>query len=254
MFEKRMFEETIFAESIVETSWAQRARRGWTTFTSFGLQALIIGLLLLLPLWRTVGLPSVRTISTPISAGRVAADPAPQPRTAGASALQTNIVPGRLMEPSRVPSIIRMGPDDSSPQPPGGLGRGIEGTGLPPGTGDGVPLTIIPGTRPMLPTPPASTVRPFRSSSLLAGSLLRRVQPIYPPMAKSARVQGPVVLVALISKAGTIENLRVVSGHPLLVPAAIDAVSQWRYRPYILNSEAIEVETQITVNFSLSGN
>ena len=77
MFEKRMFEETIFAESIVETSWAQRARRGWTTFTSFGLQALIIGLLLLLPLWRTVGLPSVRTISTPISAGRVAADPAP---------------------------------------------------------------------------------------------------------------------------------------------------------------------------------
>jgi len=63
-----------------------------------------------------------------------------------------------------------------------------------------------------------------------------------------------VVLVAVISKAGTIENLRTLSGHPLLVPAAIDAVRQWRYRPYILNDEAIEVETQITVNFILGGN
>ena len=63
-----------------------------------------------------------------------------------------------------------------------------------------------------------------------------------------------MVLVAVISKAGTIENLRTLSGHPLLVPAAIDAVRQWRYRPYILNDEAIEVETQITVNFILGGN
>ncbi len=63
-----------------------------------------------------------------------------------------------------------------------------------------------------------------------------------------------MVLAAVISKAGTIENLRALSGHPMLVPAAIGAVSQWRYRPYILNSEAIEVETQITVNFVLSGN
>jgi len=61
------------------------------------------------------------------------------------------------------------------------------------------------------------------------------------------------VLFAVIGKAGTIDNLRVVSGHPMLVPAAIDAVRQWRYRPYILNSEPIEVETQITVNFVLGG-
>ena len=78
--------------------------------------------------------------------------------------------------------------------------------------------------------------------------------PSYPPLARSARIQGPVVLAAVISKAGTIENLRALSGHPMLVPAAIEAVSQWRYRPYILNSEPIEVETQITVNFMLSGN
>jgi protein TonB len=78
--------------------------------------------------------------------------------------------------------------------------------------------------------------------------------PQYPPLARTARIQGPVILEAVISKEGTMQNLRLVSGHPMLVPAAINAVSQWRYRPYILNGEAIEVETQITVNFLLAGN
>ncbi len=123
------------------------------------------------------------------------------------------------------------------------------------GSGDGVWRSLgDSGTHPVPLPAPAPIVRPFRSSNLLAGSLVRRVQPVYPPLARNARVQGSVILFALISKAGAIENLRVVSGHPMLVPAAIEAVSQWRYRPYILNAEAIEVETQITVNFSLSGN
>ena len=93
-----------------------------------------------------------------------------------------------------------------------------------------------------------------RTSTILEGNLIRRVLPSYPALARSARIQGPVVLAAIISKAGTIENLQAISGHPMLVPAAIEAVSQWRYRPYILNNEPIEVETQITVNFVLSGN
>ena len=83
---------------------------------------------------------------------------------------------------------------------------------------------------------------------------MRKVLPTYPPLARSARIQGVVVLQAMISKLGTIENLRLLSGHPMLAPAAIDAVQQWRYRPYILNGEPVEVETQITVNFSLGGN
>jgi protein TonB len=87
---------------------------------------------------------------------------------------------------------------------------------------------------------------------MLQGSLIRRVEPVYPSLAKTAHIQGPVVLVAVISKEGAIENLRLLSGHPMLVPAAIHAVSQWRYKPYILNNEAIEVETQITVNFVLA--
>lgn len=77
--------------------------------------------------------------------------------------------------------------------------------------------------------------------------------PTYPSLARAARIEGMVVLQAIISKQGTIENLKVVSGHPMLVQAAIDAVREWRYRPYILNNEPVEVETQITVNFSLAG-
>ena len=88
---------------------------------------------------------------------------------------------------------------------------------------------------------------------MMEGNLIRRVQPAYPPLARGARIQGQVVLAAVISKEGMIENLRVLEGHPMLVRAALDAVSQWRYRPYVLNNEPVEVETRITVNFSLSG-
>jgi len=94
---------------------------------------------------------------------------------------------------------------------------------------------------------------PLVVSDLGEGSLLHRVQPIYPSIARQARIQGAVELRAIISKAGTIENLVVVGGHPMLATAAIEAVKQWRYRPYLLNNEPIEVETAITVNFVLSG-
>ena len=87
----------------------------------------------------------------------------------------------------------------------------------------------------------------------MEGNLIYRVQPIYPALAQAGRVQGVVVLRAVISRAGTIENLQVLSGHPLLTNAAIAAVRQWRYRPYVLNGEPVEVETQVTVNFILGG-
>jgi periplasmic protein TonB len=126
--------------------------------------------------------------------------------------------------------------------------------GLYVGSGLGLPIPFTGGTRPVMPVVATPAVRPFRTSSMLQGSLIRRVDPAYPPMARAARIQGTVVLAAVIAKDGTMENLRLISGHPLLVQAAIGAVSQWRYRPYILNDVAIEVETQITVNFVLGGN
>ena len=99
----------------------------------------------------------------------------------------------------------------------------------------------------------AAAVKPLRVSHWAEGNIIYRVQPSYPPIARLARVQGTVELRAIISKAGKIENLVVVSGPPTLVKSAIEAVRQWRYRPYLLNNEPIEVETEITVNFVLSG-
>jgi protein TonB len=86
----------------------------------------------------------------------------------------------------------------------------------------------------------------------MEGNLIERVQPQYPSLARQARIQGTVLLSAVISRDGKIENLQVLSGHPMLVQAAMDAVRQWRYRPYYLNNEPVEVETQVTVNFTLA--
>ena len=100
---------------------------------------------------------------------------------------------------------------------------------------------------PVVATPPQRV----RVSSMDAGALIERVQPDYPATAKLAGVQGVVVLRAVIARNGAISALHVVSGHPMLVNAAVSAVKQWRYRPYVLNGEPVEVETEITVNFSL---
>src|SRR5271163_4697537 len=251
MREDTMF-PNMFAASIIETSWAQRSRRSWTTLTSFGLQAVVIGLLLLIPLLTTVGLPSARTISTPISAGRPDPGPVRQSHSSPGGAVHVIPVTTAIMMPTRIPSSIPHGGD--TPQEPAGEGcTGICGpVGIISGAGGGPGIqSLLPGERTILPTLRAQPEHPFRTSRMLEGSLIRRVEPAYPQLAKAARIQGSVVLFAVISKAGTIENLRLVSGHPMLAPAAIDAVSQWRYRPYILNNEPIEVETRITVNFIL---
>jgi protein TonB len=86
------------------------------------------------------------------------------------------------------------------------------------------------------------------------GLLVKQVPPVYPPLARQARIQGTVVLRAIIAKDGSVENLELVSGHPMLVNAAMDAVMQWQYKPYVLNGAAVEVQTTINVNFSLVDN
>jgi protein TonB len=88
------------------------------------------------------------------------------------------------------------------------------------------------------------------SSGVVQGLAISQPQPVYPAIAKAAHVQGAVVLHAIISKQGTIKNLEPISGPAMLIPAARDAVSQWRYKPYMLNGEPTEVETTVTVNFT----
>ena len=117
---------------------------------------------------------------------------------------------------------------------------------------------------PPAPPPPAPAVQPpplppviteaqpiRRGGNVQAANLIYQVNPVYPPLARQIRVQGAVVMEAVINKEGSIESLRVISGHPLLNQAALDAVKQWRYRPTMLNGEPVEVITTVTVTFSL---
>jgi TonB family protein len=90
------------------------------------------------------------------------------------------------------------------------------------------------------------------AKGVAAGLIISKVQPDYPPMARQARIQGAVVMKAVINQTGDVESVELLSGHPMLVQAALDAVKQWKYRPYLLNGNAVAVETQVTVNFTLS--
>jgi protein TonB len=242
-----MFDDTL------NPSWNERSRRGMTTLTSFGLQALAVGVLLIVPLLRPTGLPMFRALSTPVSLGQPLGEaPVTRAHAGGNTVVRSSAADTAITIPREIPRRIAEGGDDGPPQI-GVSGPYVPGvTGL--GSRDGLTNTFGPGTQPIMPVAPRPVVAPLRISHMSEGNLIRKVLPQYPPLARSARIQGSVVLQAVISKEGVIENLRVVTGHPMLVPPAIDAVRQWRYRPYILNNEPVEVETQITVNFGLGGN
>jgi protein TonB len=239
--------------STLNSSWDERSRRGLTTLTSFGLQALVVGALLVLPLLRPQGLPSFRQLSPPIRLGQpIEEPPAGNMRASGNSMAPANPTEIVLRMPTRLPKGIPDASNDA-PLPIAGSGPYIPGATTGTANPDGVFGPVGTGTRPIMPSAPAPATGPIRISHMSEGNLIRKVQPAYPPLARSARIQGTVVLQAVISKAGAIENLRLLSGHPMLAPAAIEAVRQWLYRPYILNNEPVEVETQVTVNFSLAG-
>ena len=132
---------------------------------------------------------------------------------------------------------------------PGGVPGGVAG-GVLGGILGGLPSAAPPPPPPPKPKPPAAPIRV--GGNVAAASLLNQVKPVYPPLAKAARVQGTVKFEAEISKEGAIQNLKLVSGPPLLVQAAMAAVQQWRYRPTMLNGEPVVVLTTIDVNFTLS--
>lgn len=92
------------------------------------------------------------------------------------------------------------------------------------------------------------------ADTIMASHLLKRVSPVYPPLARQAHIQGTVILKVRITKSGEVANIQLVSGHPMLAPAAIEAVKQWKYDPYLLNSEPVTVDTQVAVNFTLADN
>jgi len=243
----------VFATYVSGTAWDNRSNRGWTTLISFTVQAVAIGGLLLLPLLSMQTLPQWQLMSS-----LWAPSPPPGPPAAARAhspiRAASNMIGTRVMLPTRIPSEIANVNENEAPPPLECLGE----PGVPGSTGFSGARNLVAGglgpattSMPILAPPPAA--RPPRISHMMEGNLIHRVQPEYPQLARQARIQGPVILRAIINRDGRIENLQVLSGHPMLVQAAIDAVRQWRYRPYLLNDQAVEVETQITVNFTLSG-
>ena len=248
----------MFSDSLLEFG-VQRKRKAFATTTSFILNSLAIGVMLVLPLVFTENLPKAQLLTF-----LVAPPPPPPPPPPAAAAvqrivrqIQTDVLStGQLRTPSRIPQKVQMIKEEEAPPPmpaTGGVVGGVPG-GIPGGQLGGVIGGIVSSTSNLAMVPKLTpTVQRVRiSQGVTKGLLVHRVEPAYPTLAKAARVQGEVVLKAVIDVNGSIQNLQLVSGHPMLVPAAITAVQQWRYKPYLLNGQPVEVETTITVIFSLT--
>jgi periplasmic protein TonB len=245
----------MFEDSLIESGGRLRSKRGATTMLSFVLQAILLGILILIPLIYTEALPKQQLMTF-----LVAPPPPPPPPPPAAAPVKvvrqvvSEIANGQLRTPTKIPEKVQMIKEEEAPPPVSSIGGVVGGVpgGVPGGQMGGVIGGIISSTP--VPVPKVATPQRVRvSQGVSQGLLIHQVKPAYPALARQARIQGSVVLQAVIAKDGTIQGLRVVSGHPMLTTSAVDAVKQWRYKPYFLNGEPVEVETQITVNFTLSG-
>jgi len=245
----------MFEDSLIESGGRLTTKRGMTTTLSFVFQIVLVGILVLIPLLFTEALPKTQLMTF-----LVAPPPPPPPPPPPAAAIkivkqvQTDIINGQLRTPTKIPEKVQMIKEDEAP-PPVMSASGVVG-GVPGGVPGGQMGGVIGGIISSTPVNVPKAVNPQRirvSQGVTQGMIIRKIQPAYPPLARQARIQGPVVLQAEIGKDGSIQNLRLISGHPMLAPAAIEAIKQWKYKPYILNGEPVEVETTITYNFTLSG-
>jgi len=256
----------MFEDSLLESGGrdSKLHRRGpWATVVSFVIQAVLIGVLLLIPLLHPEVLPKQQLMGYLVAPPP---PPPPPPPPAASPAVPkavvkpptTEIDNGQLRAPTKIPEKIAIIKEDEPPPAAVGVEGGVVG-GVPGGQMGGVVGGVLGGIVTQAPVvvpkaaPPPPPGRIKVSAGVTAGLRIRMVQPSYPPLARQARIQGTVVLQAIIGKDGSIEHLRAVSGHPMLIPSAIDAVSQWKYKPYLLNGEPVEVDTQVTVNFTLAG-
>ena len=252
----------MFEQTFVGTG---TTKKPWTVVIAFIAQIVFLTVLVIIPMiWFDV-LPMASLTSF-----LVAPPPPPPPPPPPAAAPQVKIVhviprqfdAGRLMAPKTIPKEIAIIKEEELPPSTGvgGVVGGVPG-GVPGGTMGGVLGGIIgsvPSAAPPPPPPPKIEKKEVVPQRIKVGGnvqqamLIAQPRPIYPPLAKQARIQGVVELNAIIGKDGTVQNLTVAKGHPLLVQAALDAVRQWRYKPTLLNGEPVEVQTTIDVNFTLS--
>jgi periplasmic protein TonB len=227
--------------------------KSWSFFASLSAELLVVSLAILIPLARTDHLPGFHWKSVSLGAPSKPLEPAPVVARATSSA--TNVVlthrifialPSQSSPASRGASTEFVSID-----PPGAIGLGE------PARAQGIelePFMALPAiARP--PHPPAVAAAPSEplrvGGDVQMAKLVKKVIPEYPPLAKTARVSGVVRLLGVIAKDGTIQNLQVISGHPLLARAALEAVKQWVYQPTLLNGQPVEVIAPIDVNFTL---
>jgi protein TonB len=248
-------------------SYGTSTKRVWATAMGFTGQALLIGCALLAPLiWpQTLGRAFLVTTLAPPGAPPPPPPPGPKIVPQSHHAVATQIFKHILTTPVSVPAVAAIIVDD--PPEVAGSGPGVPG-GVPGGSRDGVPGGLVAsivneGAR-AVPVvhppeivnrepvkPPAPPVKPPRITVLRMATPLHKVEPVYPQLAKQARVSGTVELVGVLGTDGRIHELKVLRGHPLLINAALDAVRQWIFEPTMLNGQAVEVSAPITVNFIL---
>ena len=235
-----MFEDSTFES----TGRIQTRSRGWMIATFLFNGAILVGLILI-PLIYPEALPrQVLNFLLTVPPPTATPPPAPKERRPEFHG-RPEMIGTQVFLPARIPTTIWRGSDPEGAAPSTLLSLDANNGVSDIGTGVFRRRTTV------IHPDAAGPVR--LSSVLVAGLLLFKPAPNYPVIAREAGVQGTVVLQATISKNGTIENLRVVSGPALLQQAALDAVKTWRYRPYLLNNQPVEVETTVNVVFTLGG-
>ncbi|HLJ25590.1 MAG TPA: energy transducer TonB [Candidatus Angelobacter sp.] len=246
----------LFSDCLVEPTGSQRKLRRRTILFSVTLQCLVAGILILIPLIYPDALPAGQLVSYLMTAPPPPPAPAPAPPVVKPVNITSNIMNGQLVAPTKIPAKIQMIREEEAPPPMSlGVAGGVVG-GVPGGQAGGVMNGILGGivgpTHPPAMATPVLAKRVRVSQGVSEGLLLSKVAPEYPRIAILGRIGGAVVLDAIISREGIIENLHVVSGSPVLTGPAMEAVSKWRYRPYLLSGMPVEVETRVTVMFELT--
>jgi protein TonB len=251
----------LFAEAMLEDTSTHQRRSAFDWFASIGLHFAILAVLLILPLYFTTGLDSQKLNLTFLAPPMMpAAAPPPAPLRSSA-ARPTRILParvftpGQLTAPSFIPKAIVSTPG-SAGAPPDEAMTGVPG-GIPGGQVGGVLGGVLGGALKGVP-PPAPPVAAGPKEPVRVGGevkpprLLFAPELEYPSLAKMSRLSGVVVIEAIIDEHGNVRGMRVVSGHPLLIPAALSAVSKRRYDPTILDGEPTPIDLRVEIKFSFS--
>jgi periplasmic protein TonB len=250
-------EVPLFQDSLIASGNNLPKRNPWATFGSLAFQLLVLALLVLVPLFHTEILPKSEQVVTQLYLPPLPAA-APPPAAVNVAKPRTPTPVTQVSTPH--PKAISIPQRQEAPPAPSGAVGGVPGGvagGVLGGVVGGVPGGVLggvlgaTGTAPVL--APAAPRKIHVAPHVAEGNLVHDVTPQYPPEAGRNRIQGNVVLQAVIGKDGTVRDVRVESGLPVLAQAAINAVKQWRYRPYMLNGEPVEVDTEITINFTLTG-